>query len=212
MKRALSLSAPLVLAFALALAAHADAPVSHEPRTVAAFHAIELAGTLEVDVTIGKPARVEVSGEADLLDKVSTTVKDGVLVLDTKPRMRSHRHLRASIVVPDLRSITISGTGEMTVAGIANDSLAISLPGTGAITATGSTGALHVVVDGTGDVAAKGLTAKDATVEVNGTGQATLHATQSVEAKVTGTGSIDIVGNPTRVKKSVTGLGSINIR
>jgi hypothetical protein len=176
------------------------------------FHAIELAGTLEAAVTIGKPASVELTGDADLLDKVITTVKSGVLVLDTRFPEHDHgnHHMKALVTVPDLSSIAISGTGSMKVTGIANESLAISLPGTGAVTVVGTTGALHVIVDGTGQVAAKDLAAKAVTVEVSGTGQATLRASQSLDATISGTGSIEVHGRPARVKKSVTGLGSIH--
>src|ERR1043166_9568261 len=162
MKRTISLLAPLFLAFAPV--ANADSPpVTSEVRAVSAFRAIDLAGTLEAEVTIGKPARVEIRAEPDLLDKVTTTVKDGVLVLDTKPSLRSSRHMRAIVTVPDLGAITISGTGDMKVSGIANDRLTLSVSGTGALTAAGSTGTLHVIVDGTGEISAKQLTAKDTT-------------------------------------------------
>ncbi len=190
-----------------------DTKQGSEARSVPAFHAIELAGTLEVDVTVGKPASVQVSGDADILGKVLTTVKDGVLVIDTDRDLhRRHLHLRAAVTIPALTSITLSGTGGMKVTGVAGESLAVSLPGTGAMTLAGSTGSLRVVVDGTGQVAAKDLTAKAATVEVNGTGQAALRVTQSLDAKVTGTGSIEVHGHPTTVKKSVSGVGSIHLR
>ena len=209
------LVAPVALAapiFAFAIS-HADPGSASAHRNVAEFHAIELAGTLEVEVSVGKPASVELTGDADLLDKVSTTVKGGVLVIDTRFPQHDHgdHHMKAFVTAPDLSSIAISGTGAMKVAGIANQRLAINLSGTGALTAAGSTGALHLVVDGTGEVAAKGLAAKAATVELNGTGQATLHASESLDAKITGTGSIDVDGHPSHVKKSVTGLGDIHI-
>ena len=205
--------APVAVVFAYGNV-NADPGSASSTRSVPEFHAIDLAGTLEIEVTTGKPASVELIGDADLLDKVTTTVKNGVLVVDTKfPRNdHGHHHMKARVTAPDLSSIAISGTGAMKVTGIANESLTISLPGTGAVTAAGSTGALHVIVDGTGQVAAKDLAARDATVEVGGTGQATLRATQSLDARITGTGSIDVLGRPARVKKAVTGLGSIHFQ
>jgi hypothetical protein len=189
----------------------ADPRPASEPRTLSGFHAIDLAGTLEVEVKVGTSASVVVTGEPYLVDKVITTVKNGLLVIDTRPKLRNHNHLRAIVTVPDLTSLAISGTGAMNVTGIASERLAINLSGTGAVTVAGSTGALHLVVDGTGEVEAGALAAKVATVEVNGTGQATLQASQSLEANISGTGSIDVTGHPAHVKKSVTGLGDIHI-
>ena len=212
MKRAVQLSSLSLFALLLALgAANAD-PQASEPRSVPAFQAVELAGTLEVDVTVGKAQTVQVSGEADLLAKVTTVVKDGVLVVDTERNMKRRHHLRVSVTVPELSSVALSGTGEMKIAGVANQSFAMSLPGTGELSVTGSTSSLRVVVDGTGQISAKDLAAKSAKVEVNGTGSATLRVTESLEANVTGTGSIDVHGKPARVKKSVSGVGSIHIR
>jgi putative autotransporter adhesin-like protein len=209
--------APCVgLALALGSAiAHADLAAS-QPRSVGAFHAIDLAGTLEVQVTFGKPASVTVTADGDLadqIDKVLTTVKDGVLVIST-PELRrkvSHGHLRAIVTAPDLDGLSISGTGAMKVTGIANDRLAINLGGTGALTAAGSTGALRVDVGGTGEIAARDLTARDVVVDIGGTGSARLNATRSLDARVTGTGSIHVGGHPAQVKKSVSGLGSIHV-
>jgi hypothetical protein len=201
-----------VAALGISSTSDADPKLASETRSVSAFHGIELAGTLGVEVTVGKPASVQVHGEADLLDKVTTAVKDGILVLDTPRDLHRRNHLRAVVTVPDLSSISLSGTGGMTVSGVANDRLAISLGGTGAVALNGTTGSLQIVVDGTGQLNAKDLTAKAVAVEVNGTGQAIVHATDSLEAKVTGTGAIDVHGHPARVKKNVSGVGAIHIR
>lgn len=205
----------LVLALGAAVA-HADLANS-QPRSVGAFHAIDLAGTLEVQVTLGKAASVTVTADGDLadeVDKVITRVKDGVLMIETpdlKHRKVKHGHLRAIVTAPDLDALSISGTGAMKVTGIANDRLAINLGGTGALTAAGSTGALRVEVGGTGEVAARDLTARDVVVEIGGTGSARVNASHTLDARVTGTGSIHVGGHPTQVKKSVSGLGSIHV-
>jgi hypothetical protein len=209
----LGLGPCLGLLLACAAIAHAE-PSASQQRQVGAFHAIDLAGTMEVVATVGKPASVEVTGDADLLDKVTTKVKDGVLVIDTPDLHDHHRrdnHLRVNVTAPDLDALVLSGTGAMKVAGIANERLAIDLGGTGALTASGSTGALHVAVGGTGEVAGKKLMAKDVVVDVGGTGSALLNASRSLDARISGTGSIRVSGHPSQVKKSVSGLGSIHI-
>ena len=197
-----------IFAFA---AAHADPKPAAEARTVAAFHGVELAGTLQVEIEVGKPAGVTVTGEADLLDKVVTTVNDGVLVLDTKRDLPRKHHLRAVVTTPELTSIGISGTGDMHVAGIAGDSLAVRVPGTGALTLAGQASTLRLSVDGTGNIAAKNLATKVATVDMSGTGSATLQVSQSLDAKISGTGSIDVHGHPAQVRKSVTGVGNVHV-
>ena len=195
--------------------AGADPASATQTRTVGAFHGVELAGVLEVEVVLGKPASVEVTGDADLVDKVTTKVQDGVLVLNTPELRNIHRrnmHLRAIVAAPDLDSLALSGTGAMKVTGVANERLAVALPGTGDLRITGTTGALRVTVSGTGNVSAKALSARDAVVDIGGTGDARLRATRSLDARISGTGSISVDGSPPQVKKSVSGLGSIHVR
>jgi len=215
MKRAISLLAPVILAFAAAHAAHADAPLITEARAVAEFHAIAVPGTLAVEVTVGKAPHVDVTGDPEQVAKVFTTVKDGVLVLDTKLKddhqSRRRNHLRVIVTMPVLDAINVGGVADMKVTGLAGDRLAVDLPGTASLRLTGATGRLELRISGTGNVEAKTLEAKDATIDVGGTGAAALRATQSVAINVTGTGSVDVVGHPGHVTKHVSGLGSVSV-
>lgn len=209
MKHGLQRVVPL---FALLLAsrlAHAD--IAKEPRSVPAFNGVDLAGVLDVEVILGKSASVEISGEADLLDRVFTKVKDGVLVISTKPKLPNNTHLRAVVTAPDLASLTLSGVGDLRVSGIANDRFAVSLTGVGSVKAAGATGNLHVMASGTGDVSAKQLAAKSSTVVATGVGDTTLQATESLDATLTGVGDINVYGHPQQIKKSRSGIGDIRM-
>jgi hypothetical protein len=99
----------------------------------------------------------------------------------------------------------------MKASGIAGDQLSIDLSGTGALTAVGSTSSLRVDLGGTGQFNGADLAAKDVAVDIGGTGSARLNATRSLEAKISGTGSVDVHGHPAQVKKSVSGLGSVHV-
>lgn len=219
MKRAIPLFGLLLLS-SLLHTAHAEsgdasANEAHQARPVPAFHGIDLAGTLGVDVTVapGKPGAVELYGDADLFDKVTTTVKDGILVIDTHfPKNRHNLHMHAVVSASDLSSLMLSGTGQIKAAGISTPSLALSMPGTGELKVAGTTTNLRIDLNGTGSVSAKKLTSKSASVTMSGTGSATLEATDSVVAELSGTGSIDVHGHPARVTQRKSGLGSIHIR
>ena len=185
---------------------------AHQTRPLSGFHGIDLAGTLGVEVVAGKPG-IELIGDNDLFDKVSTTIKDGVLVINTRyPRDRHNIHMRVIVSTGELSSLLISGTGQIKALAVSSPTLSVGLPGTGEIKLAGSTGALRIDVDGTGSISAKKLVAKSAVVSMSGTGSATLDATDSVDANLTGTGSIDVHGHPARVTKHNSGLGSIHVR
>ncbi|HEY0190628.1 MAG TPA: DUF2807 domain-containing protein [Kofleriaceae bacterium] len=222
MKRAIPLFGLLLLS-SLLHSAHAqtgdgDAPGggradAHQARQVPAFHGVELAGTMGVEVVAGKPGAVELVGDAELFGLVSTTVKDGVLVIDTRfPKDAHNIHMHAVVSVGDVSSLMVSGTGSIKASNLASPTLSLSLPGTGHLKVAGTAGALRVEVAGTGSVSAQQLVAKSVVVAMSGTGSATVDAIDAVDADLSGTGSIDIQGHPARITKRKTGLGSIHIR
>jgi hypothetical protein len=199
-------------AFAL-LALSLDA--NAESRKVDAFRAIELAGTLAVKARIAPTTSVEVTGDPDLVKQVTTTVKNGTLVIDT-PRdfARGRRDVNVEVIVtaPALERVAIAGTGAMDVRGLAAKSFEARLPGTGALRLAGTAEKLHVAIGGSGQVKAKKLVARVVEVDVDGTGHAIVHATKSVDAQIAGTGMVQVHGKPATAKKSVAGTGVIAIK
>jgi len=190
--------------------ASADPAQSSEPRKTAEFRAIDLIGTIAIEARIDRTTSVEVRGDADRIKQVTTEVKNGVLVVGTKGDMK-HGKVRVIITAPDFSALTISGTGQLVANGISNSRLDVSIPGTGSITVTGKTGELRLAIAGTGGVKAKDLIATIARVDVQGTGEAVVHATRTLDATVSGTASIKVHGKP-QVKKSISGVASISER
>jgi len=203
----------LVVVSSAAHDAHADPPTVSQTRGVPDFRGVDLSGVIDVYVTVGPQASVVVSGEPDALDKVTTQVKDGVLVVGTKRDLPRHtHHLKATVTVPDVASLSLSGVGDLKVTGVANDSLTLRLSGVGGVKVAGSTGTLRVEASGTGDVSAKDLTARTSTVVASGVGDTHVTASQSVDATLSGVGDISIYGHPSQVRKSRSGVGAIRLR
>lgn len=186
---------------------------AHQARSVPAFHGIDLAGTLQIDVVPGKPGAIELVGDADLFDKVSTTVVNGILIVQTKfPRDRHTIHMHAIVSAAGINALTISGTGSIKASSLSVPDLALTLSGTGSVKAAGTTNALRVDVNGTGSISARQLTSRSAVVDMSGTGSASVDATDSVVATLSGTGSIDVHGHPAHVTQRKSGQGAIHIR
>jgi len=198
-------------------AAVTDAPAPPPPasgalRTPGAFRGVELAGALDVEIVIGKPARIEVRGESALLARVSTVVTDGVLVIDAaKGSLPDQHDMHVAITVPDLASLVLSGAGTMRAEGIANEQLEVTVPGSGTLAVAGTTKRLQLVITGPAIVRASELTARTATVKLSGSGTARLVATDHVDARVVGTGTIHVTGNPPSYSRKINGPGLIEI-
>lgn len=180
-----------------------------EIRTLPAFTAVDLAATNEMTVQVGEPQQVLIRADDNLLDKVVTQVRAGVLVVSDGGSFATRSPMSVIVTVPSLRSATLSGTGQLTVTGVAATTFTARLPGTGTLVVSGRTERVDASVSGDGALTLESLLARDATVAVGGTGSVTIHVTGSLDATVSGTGAIVYTGHPVTVTKNITGDGAI---
>lgn len=190
--------------------AHAD-PADTEVRPVTGFHGIVVSTVIDVDITLGSTTRVELRGPKAWLAKLETKVEDGVLEIGMPGHNNNPPKLHATITVPSLDSISLSGVGDIVATKLAAPALSVKVSGVGNVTLTGSTDDLDLKVSGVGDVHANELGAKVAHVKLSGTGNAQVRATQEIDAKISGMGDITVIGKPTVVHKHVSGMGKIRI-
>jgi hypothetical protein len=180
-----------------------------EIRRLPAFTAVDLAGTNEMTVQVGEPQQVVVRADDNLLDKVVTQVRAGVLVVSDRGSFTTRSPMSVFVTVPSLRSATMSGTGQLTATGVTANSFAARLPGTGTLIVSGRAERVDASVSGDGAVTLGSLLARDATVTIAGTGSIGIHVTRSLIATVSGTGSIVYAGHPASVTKNIAGEGSV---
>jgi Putative auto-transporter adhesin, head GIN domain len=181
-------------------------------RELPPFTAVELAGANDVRIGVGGEQRVVVRGDDNLVAIVTTQVSDGTLVLDQTEPFSSSTPLSVEITVPSLERAILAGAGTMTVDGHDLETLALTLSGSGTIGGAGSAQELVVDLSGSGDVELDTLVAEAATVTLSGTGNVQVHATRSLDALVSGAGTIAYSGDPQDVRSAVTGTGAVSER
>jgi putative autotransporter adhesin-like protein len=179
-------------------------------RTVPAFTGLELAGSNNVVVRVGEQQSVFVRADDNLVDRITTDVRSGKLVVaNTSGSFATKSATVVLVRVPTLDALTLSGSGNVVVSGIDAERLTVSLPGSGTLTGSGTARGLDVTVSGSGTVQFARLVANDARALVSGSGSIFVTATQTLDASVTGSGAIVYAGHPQEVTKSVTGNGAI---
>jgi hypothetical protein len=181
-----------------------------QARDVAAFDRIDLAGSNNVVIRVGEMQSVVVRADDNLLDRVTTEVQSGKLVIANTPGSFTTRSpMSVEVAVPTLDALTLSGSGNIVVTGIDAESLEVTLPGSGTLTGNGTATRLDVTVGGSGTVQFARLVANDVRAVVSGSGTIFVTATESLDASVSGSGAILYAGNPHDVTKNVTGSGAI---
>jgi hypothetical protein len=180
-----------------------------QTRTVAPFSGVDLAGSNIVTVKVGVPQSVVVHADSNLVSHVTTQVVAGTLVVGTTGSFTTRTPMKVELGLPSLAALRLSGSGQISVTGISAPRLAVTLPGSGLINASGTAAQLDVTLAGSGEAQLGQLIASDVHATVAGSGLVQVTATKSLDAAVPGTGAIMYSGNPPQVTTSVTGTGTV---
>jgi hypothetical protein len=178
-------------------------------RDVAPFAGIELAGANTVVVEVGGTLSVAVTGDDNLVERVTTVVEDGRLVIDDTGSFTTNANMSVAVSIPALDTVELGGAGTMTVEGIASDDFSAELTGDGTLEASGTVERLTATLAGTGTLDLHNLVASDATARLEGTGTIRVHASSTLDATLSGTGTILYRGDPT-VTMHHTGTGTVD--
>jgi hypothetical protein len=181
-----------------------------QARDVPPFTGVELAGFNNVVVRVGEDQSVVVKADDNLIERVTTEVRSGTLVIGNTPGSFSTRSpMSVEVTVPTLDALTLTGSGNVIADDLDADSLTVDLPGSGTLTGSGTATRLDVTVGGSGVVQFTQLVANDVRAAVTGSGSIFVTATKSLDASVSGSGAIVYTGSPQDVTRSVTGSGAI---
>lgn len=204
----LSLLAWVVLAACAGNEVRGSGRAVTETRTVPEFASLDVSGAYRVEITVGTPQSVELSGDDNLLPLIRTELKDGALVVDSKENLNPAGELVLRVRVADIRRVESSGSSKITVRGVKNERLFLDLSGSAKVEAEGQTGRLDVSISGSADVDTQALQAEMVYVNISGSAAAKVAAAKSLDASISGSGSVRYKGAP-EVKKRVSGSGSI---
>lgn len=207
-----------------------------EARSVAAFQAISVAGSMDVVVRQGAQ-QLQVQADDNLLPLLETTVESTQHGLTLVVRWKKGESLYTrskvllTISVPKLSAlvasgsgdfqleafttpallVSLSGSGDAKLGGLSTEDLSIRIAGSGDVSGQGSATKLSVNIAGSGDVRLTDLRADDVGVQIAGSGDAQVNAQKTLNVRIAGSGDVTYVGNAS-MKSKVAGSGSVSRR
>ena len=177
-------------------------------REVAPFTSVELAGANTVVIHVGAPLSVAVTGDDDLVGRVTTVVEDGRLVIDDSGNFTTNAPMHVAVSVPSLDGVKLGGAGTVTIVGVTGADFGADLAGDGTLVVSGAVQQVTAVLSGTGTLDLHDLVATGGTAQLQGTGTIRIHATSVLDATLTGKGTILYRGDPTVTMRN-TGTGTV---
>ena len=181
-----------------------------ESRSVSGFSALTFAAAGEMTIQQMGTESLSITAEDNLLPLIATTVSGQTLRIAAASGspIRPTRNITYTLTVKDLNAITFSGAGSITWRDIQTNSLRVTLSGAGKLTLSGSAPSQDVTLSGAGAYEGGDLASNSARVTVSGAGSARVKVRDTLDATVSGIGSIIYFGDPA-VTQHVTGAGSV---
>lgn len=205
-----------------------------EPRPLAGFTAVHVTGPVEVELKAADRDAVTVRIDDNLVSLVETRVVDGerpVLEIGVLPGaafrssrtpvvivqfralselvMRGSGDVRADRIEADVFVLSMSGSGDARIESMQAKRLAAVLAGSGdLIVRGGRVDEQAYKLSGSGDVRAGRLEGRQVIVSSAGSGDATVNATETLDATLMGSGDILYRGSP-RITQRVRGSGTV---
>jgi Putative auto-transporter adhesin, head GIN domain len=202
-----------------------------EARAVSGFQAIAAAGPVKLVVRQAAREALELRADDNLLPLIETVVEGGTLRIAPKrgESLRPRSPIIATVDVVNLKSLSLSGSGDVVVETLktpslelrltgssdarlhklTTDELGVRVSGSGDVEAAGSATRLKASIAGSGNVRTKDLAADDVTISIAGSGDASVTANKTLSVTIAGSGDVVYGGSGALVKSSVTGSGSV---
>jgi hypothetical protein len=177
---------------------------------VSGFTKVELSGTGELTIEKTGTESLSISAEDNLLPRLTSEVSDGTLILGTKPNTMivPEKPITYSVTVKELTGVAVSGAGNIRVPNLTTAALAISISGSGMITANGTVNDQDLDISGSGRYEAEQLTSKIVKADISGSGTANVLATDALDVTISGSGTVMYSGNP-QVEQEISGSGKL---
>lgn len=227
----LLLTGALITIIACSVITLGSGDVIIETRQVSNFDRIALKGQGVVIVTQGGTESLNIESNANILELVEAKVVDGTLELGLGEGVNiiSNSRLTFYVSVDDLNGMSVAGSGEIQANGIETERLEVTtggsggiqivdlsvgevdakVGGSGEINLTGDADVQDITISGAGKYLAGDLCSSSVIVNIDGSGDATVCATETLTSRITGDGSVDYYGQPS-INSSGDGSGRLN--
>lgn len=184
--------------------------IKTEKRPVTSFTSIEASGAFDIEVACQKEPSLEIEGDDNLLPLIKTEVSGNTLKIKPEKSFSVKKSIRIRITVANIDDISSSGATSFHVTEVKNEKMTIEASGASSFDMSGETVALDMELSGASKVEAERLKAARVKITLSGAGKANVFASEELDANVSGAGNVTYAGEPKKVYKKVSGVGTVS--
>jgi len=193
------------------------------------FTGIELQGVQDVYLAQGTENTITIEGADGTNNNIKPNVSNNILRLDIDKKKPMPKNVKVTINFKSLESLEVSGAldvkGEneftLTVFRVKSsgssdvklkcnaNTITADIAGAGDVKLEGSAKEMQVNISGAGNLDANDFLCNKVNVDVSGAGDAKVNVIEELSGNCSGSGSVKFKGNPTNVRVTQTGAGSI---
>ncbi len=183
--------------------------IKTETRDIAAFEAITCDGGYDVQIKCQEKQSVAIETDENLLPQIKTVVRNNKLYIDTKGMLFPTNGIRIIISVPDITEFTSNGSTDGNINNVNNNALDIGINGSGKLHLDGKSGTVHINTSGSSKIDASALISENSDIQINGSGNIQVYATNSINVQINGSGTVKYKGEPKSINQQINGSGKI---
>jgi hypothetical protein len=186
---------------------------ARDERAVAAAQQLDVSGPIMVEVRVGAAPQMVVEADSNLLPLIRTEVRGDELRIWTDASFSTRNPIRITYSTPQLVEVRSSGSGRITVSGLAGAPLKVRKNGSGRIELSGQVAGFDAQNRGSGTIEASGLRATNANLSVSSSGSIRVGEIrgQYANVSVSSSGSVQAEGAVQSLTARVNSSGSINL-
>jgi hypothetical protein len=194
--------------------------VVEESRSVSGISKVELAMPGTLHISIGSSEELQIEAEDNLLEYIQTNVRGNTLRIETQRgiNLQATRPIEYYLTVAELEAVDISSSGDVEVADLESQSFSASISSSGNLLISNLVGdSLQVKISSSGDLEilggevqeqtirlsssggynARDLASTEADVTLSSSGDATIQVSGRLTGRLSSSGNLYYIGNPT---------------
>lgn len=179
-----------------------------------AFDEVNMSGVGHIELIQDekKSGTIELTAPDNYVELYKFESKDGKLSIGfTKNNINLNtKHVDIKVYTADLIKLKNGGASSINMEKLDTDQLTIINSGVGSIRIAGIADNVEMTNSGVGSIDAQGLKALSVKATVSGVGSITCYASEKIEGRVSGVGSLKYAGNPKQTDNHRSGVGSIS--